>query len=242
MANNELSGPLVLLALSKILKPAKYTVRIILIPETIGAISYINKHIDHLKKNLIAGFNLSCVGDNGPYTLISSIEENTYADKIALRVMKKRGKFKKLSFLYRGSNERQFGCQNLNLPFVTICRSRFGDYKEYHTSDDNLNLISGKNLFDSLKCILEIVNEIQNNNIYIKNTICEPFMAKYNLAKNIGGFERLKKEETNIRNVVSYVGKNYDLLDISKKLKISFNNLNLLVKKIEKQKIIKKHL
>ena len=50
MANNELSGPLVLLALSKILRPAKYTVRIILIPETIGAISYINKHIVHLKK------------------------------------------------------------------------------------------------------------------------------------------------------------------------------------------------
>ena len=51
------------------------------------------------------------------------------------------------------------------MPFVTICRSRFGDYKEYHTSDDNLNLISGKNLFDSLKCILEIVDEIQKGNI-----------------------------------------------------------------------------
>ena len=45
MANNELSGPLVLLALSKILKPAKYTVRIILIPETIGAINYIHDNI-----------------------------------------------------------------------------------------------------------------------------------------------------------------------------------------------------
>ncbi len=241
MANNELSGPLVLLALSKILKPSKYTVRIILIPETIGAISYINNNIEHLKKNLIAGFNLSCVGDNGPFTLISSIEENTYADKIALRVMKKRKKFKNLSFLYRGSNERQFGCQNLSLPFVTICRSRFGDYKEYHTSDDNLNLINGNNLFDSLKCVLEIVNEIQNNSIYIKKTICEPFLTKYNLVKTIG-FGKFKKEEKNIRNIISYVGKNYDLIDISKKLKIPFNHLNLLIKKIEQKRIIKKYL
>jgi aminopeptidase-like protein len=241
MANNELSGPLVLLALSKILKPSKYTVRIILIPETIGAISYINKNIKHLKNNLIAGFNLSCVGDNGPFTLISSIEENTYADKIALRVMKKRKKFKKLSFLYRGSNERQFGCQNLNLPYVTICRGRFGDYKEYHTSDDNLNFINGKNLFDSFKCILEITNEIQNNDIYIKKVICEPFLTKYNLVKTVGLGQMPNKEEINMRNIISYVGKNYDLVDISEKLKIPFKKLNLLIKKIEKKKIIEKY-
>ena len=242
MANNELSGPLVLLALSKILKPSKYTVRIILIPETIGAISYINKNIIHLKKNLVAGFNLSCVGDNGPFTLISSIEENTYADKIAVRIMQSRKKFKKLSFLYRVSNERQFGCQNLDLPFVAISRTRPGDYKEYHTSDDNLNIISGNNLFDSMKCVLEIINEIQKNNIYIKKTICEPFLTKYNLAETTGFINFKKKEEMNIRNIMSYVGKNYDLIDISKKLKIPLNELNLLIKKIEKKKIIKKYL
>lgn len=242
MANNELSGPLVLLALSKILKPSKYTVRIILIPETIGAISYINKNIMHLKKNLVAGFNLSCVGDNGPFTLISSIEENTYADKVAVRVMQNRKKFKKLSFLYRGSNERQFGCQNLNLPFVTICRTRFGDYKEYHTSDDNLSVISGNSLFDSMKCVLEIVNEIQKNNIYIKKTICEPFLTRHNLAETAKFVKFKKKKEINIRNIISYVGKNYDLIDISKKLKIPFNELNLLIKKIEKKKVIKKYL
>ena len=242
MANNELSGPLVLLALSKILKPSKYTVRIILIPETIGAISYINKNIMHLKKNLVAGFNLSCVGDNGPFTLISSIEENTYADKVAVRVMQNRKKFKKLSFLYRGSNERQFGCQNLNLPFVTICRTYPSDYKEYHTSDDNLSVISGNSLFDSMKCVLEIVNEIQKNNIYIKKTICEPFLTRHNLAETAKFVKFKKKKEINIRNIISYVGKNYDLIDISKKLKIPFNELNLLIKKIEKKKVIKKYL
>ena len=44
MANNELSGPLVVMALSKILKPQKYSVRLLLIPETIGAIAYIRKN------------------------------------------------------------------------------------------------------------------------------------------------------------------------------------------------------
>ena len=117
MANNELSGPLVIMALSKILKPGKYSIRLVLIPETIGAIAYIKKNINNLRNNLIAGFNLSCVGDKGPFTLISSKEGNTYADKVAKRILSKTKKFKIKTFLKRGSNERQFGCQNLNLPF-----------------------------------------------------------------------------------------------------------------------------
>ena len=72
MANNELSGPLIIMALSKILKSQKYSVRLILIPETIGAIAYIKQNFNHLKKNLIAGFNLSCIGDKGKFTLINS--------------------------------------------------------------------------------------------------------------------------------------------------------------------------
>ena len=62
----------------------KYTIRL-LFPETIGAIAYIKFNLDRLKKNLIAGFNLTCVGDKGPFTLISSKEGNTYSDKIAKR-------------------------------------------------------------------------------------------------------------------------------------------------------------
>ena len=50
----------------------------------------------------------------------------------------------------------------LKFTFITICRTRFGDFKEYHTSDDNLNLINDRNLNKSLKLILSIIHEIQN--------------------------------------------------------------------------------
>ena len=73
----------------------------------------------------------------------------------------------------------------MNLPFVTVCRTRFGDYSEYHTSDDNLKLISEKNLKKSLKFVIKIINEIQNNKIFIKNKNCEPFLNKYNLTSPI---------------------------------------------------------
>ena len=70
------------MGLSKILKPDNYSVRLVLIPETIGAVAYINKNYNRLKNNLVAGFNLSCVGDGGPFTLISSKEKNTYEVKL----------------------------------------------------------------------------------------------------------------------------------------------------------------
>ena len=240
MANNELSGPLVIMALSKILKPQKYSVRLLLIPETIGAIAYINKNLKNLKKNLIAGFNLSCVGDKGPFSLINSKERNTYADKISERVLEKSKKFKKFSFLKRGSNERQFGCQNLNLPFVTICRSKFGDYKEYHSSEDNLNFISEKNLKGSLKKILSIINEIQSNKIYIKTFNCEPFFTKYNLIRS--SRIRPDKMEETMFNISAYAGRDYDEKELQNKLKINLKNFKKNIKVLKDSGILKEFI
>ena len=240
MANNELSGPLIIMALSKILKPQKYSVRLLLVPETIGAINFIKKNFKNLKKNLIAGFNLTCIGDKGPFTLISSKEENTYADKVAFRVLGKTKNFKKLSFLNRGSNERQFGCQNLNLPFVTICRTKFGDFKEYHTSDDNLKIINEKNLKKSLNMILKIIQEIQNNKIFIKKIYCEPFFTKYKLVRKIRG--KQNSFERDISNITAYADKNSDLKDLAIKLNINSNKLNEKIKILQKHSILKEYI
>ena len=237
LANNELSGPLVLTALSKILKPSKYTIKLLLIPETIGAIAYINKNINFLRHNLVAGINLSCVGDKGKFSLISSLNENTYADKVCLRILKNK-KFRKYSFLDRGSNERQFGCQNLNLPFVTICRSKFGDYKQYHTSADNLEILAEKNLKESAFLIKKIVDEIQKNKIFLKQTTCEPFLTKYNLVNLIGG-PRKKKYFEEVQNIIAYAGKDFDIKELSLKLKINFKKIFKIMMHLKKKNILK---
>ena len=48
-------------------------------------------------------------------------------------------------------------------------------YKEYHTSEDNLNFIKEKYLTDTLKKTLKIIKEIQESKIFIKKNFCEPF-------------------------------------------------------------------
>ena len=233
MANNELSGPLIIMALSKILKQSYYSLRLLLIPETIGAINYIHKNLSHLKNNLIAGFNITCVGDNGPVSYVKSKDEISYADKITERVLKKFD-HKSISFINRGSNERQFGCQNLNLPFVTITRKSFGNFKEYHTSLDNLKFINEKNLQLSLKAIISIINEIQQNRIFTKNIFCEYFLTKYKLIDPVSFVYKKNKKNyfKDISNLLAYADKNNDITELSKICRLSKNKTKTLVKRL----------
>jgi len=240
MANNELSGPLIIMALSKILKQSYYSIRLLLIPETIGAINYIQKNLKHLKENLIAGFNITCVGDNGPVSYVKSKDEISYADKITERVLKSFN-HKSISFLKRGSNERQFGCQNLNLPFITITRKSFANYKEYHTSLDNLNFINEKNLQLSLKAINSIINEVQENRIFTKNTFCEYFLTKYKLIDTVGFVYKKNTKNTfkDISNLLAYADRNNDITELSKICKISKNKTDALIKKLVNLNLLK---
>ena len=94
MANNELSGPILLNAVLKYLKDnfknTHYTYRFILMPETIGSIAYLSKYHKYLKKNVFAAFNLSCVGDGKNYSMIESKSANTIADKaLKCQIIKK---------------------------------------------------------------------------------------------------------------------------------------------------------
>ena len=76
--------------------------RFIFIPETIGSINYISKNINHLKKNVIGGFNLSCIGDERQHSCMLSKKENSQSDYAVLEAYKKlKIKFKKYSFKQR---------------------------------------------------------------------------------------------------------------------------------------------
>ena len=89
MANNELSGPVVASFIGKWLTShdRRYTCRIIFIPETIGSITYLSRNLEKLKKNVLVGFNLSCIGDDRAYSYVASRYEKSLADKVASNVL-----------------------------------------------------------------------------------------------------------------------------------------------------------
>jgi len=168
MANNELSGPIVTSFIGKWLmsKPRKYTYRLIFIPETIGSITYLSQNLQFLKKNVIAGFNVSCIGDERDYSYVASRYENTFADKIASHVLSTYYKhFTKYSFLNRGSDERQYCSPGVDLPLVTLSRSKYDTFPEYHTSLDDPALVTPKGLLGGFEFLKKCIDVIENNEI-----------------------------------------------------------------------------
>ena len=91
MANNELSGPLVSIALAKYFftKKNKKTIRFIFTSETIGAIAYIQKNLELLKRNVVGGYVLTCIGDEKNYSLLTTKYKNTNSDFAAIQAFKK---------------------------------------------------------------------------------------------------------------------------------------------------------
>ena len=170
MANNELSGPAVTIYLAKWLwekKHRRYNYRIIFIPETIGAITYLSQHLPEMKKNIRAGFNISCVGDDRTYSYVASRYGNTLADKVAKNVLSFRyPEYKHYSFLQRGSDERQYNAPGVDLPVCAVCRSKYAEYPEYHTSKDNMGMISPTGLQGAYEVYRDMIEALEYNHKY----------------------------------------------------------------------------
>ena len=250
MGNNETSGAVITFALSKFLNSKKnyYTYRILFLPETIGAIAYVNKNFKILKKNVIAGFQIICVGTNKHFSIVTSPYEDKLCDKIGIFALKDLNlKYKKYSYLDRGSDERQFCSPNINLPFCSIMRSKYGTYKEYHTSLDNLSFISKNGMFSSLEFYKHLIFIIENNFIYKNLVFGEPFLNKYNLRGSLGGHidSKFEKNIYNINtktllDILSYMNGRNDLVEICKLINVSFEEAVKIVNILLENTIIKK--
>lgn len=236
MANNELSGPVVVTQLAKYIQDNKnrnYTYRMVFIPETIGSITYLSKNGEHLKKNVIAGFNVSCVGDDRCYSYLPSRKGDTLSDRVAIAALNSIDRnFKRYTWLSRGSDERQYCAPGIDLPIATIMRSKYGEYPEYHTSlDDLINVVTPDGLnggFNALKMALDIIE----TNAYPKiEVFCEPQLGKRDLYPTLSTKESGAKVRA-MMNLITYSDGSKSLLEISELIGEDYFSLLGIVKKL----------
>ena len=232
MANNELSGPVVATALAKWLTEIsnlRYSYRFVFIPETIGSIAYLSKQIKYLQKYVIAGFNITCVGDDLCYSYIPSRAGDTLSDKVALHVLKHTDiNFKKYSWLDRGSDERQYCAPGVDLPVVNMMRSKHGTYPEYHTSLDNLDFISPSGLEGGLKIHANAIKIIEKNRTVKCRVLCEPQLGKRNLRPDIGLKDNINRVRT-LMNILSLCDGELSVLEIAQEINEPFKIVNEIV-------------
>ena len=227
MANNESSGPALATFLIKFvnaMKNRKYTYRFIFIPETIGSITYLSTHLPHMKEHMTAGFNLSCVGDNRDYSILESRYADTLSDRALTHVLEYNGPYTRYDYLCRGSDERQYNAPGVDLPVVGFSRTLFTRYPEYHTSADDMNLVSPEGFGGAYKVMTNVIRLLENNGYYRIKVFCEPQLGKRGLYPSIskkGSYDAIKS----MTNFIAYADGKHDLIWIADKIHVPASEL-----------------
>lgn len=241
MANNECSGMVLLCELIRYVKAMekrRYTYRFVLNPETIGAITYLSRNLEHLKKHVAAGIVLSCVGDERDYSILESKYGDTLADRSLKSVLAGRGAYTAHSFLKRGSDERQYNAPGIDMPVVGYSRTKYHEYPEYHTSADDMNLISPAGLQGSFETIVRWIYCMENNRKYTVQVLGEPQLGKRGLYPTIsqkGSYD----EVAALVDFIAYADGRNDLFDISRLIGVAPYNLVPIAKTLEENGLIR---
>jgi aminopeptidase-like protein len=226
MANNELSGPIVMAFLNSILEPLDlhYTYRLVLVPETIGSIVYLSKHGDHLREAVEAGYVITCVGDDGPINYKRSRRGTTLADRVAEHVVKQSGGDYAVNiedFFPGGSDERQYCSPGFDLPVGSVTRSMYGRYPEYHTSLDDLNFISAEGLTKSLVIYLRIIQVLEMARPLVNlSPYGEPQLGKRSLYPTLGTAKGRDVSVDRMMHLLAFADDQHDVVSIADRMSV----------------------
>jgi aminopeptidase-like protein len=221
MANNELSGPVLAAHLARLVRRRaprpRFTYRFLFAPETIGAIAYLSRFGDRLKRRLAAGYVITCVGDPGAFTYKRSRRGGSLADRVAEHCLRHSGEpWCARDFFATGSDERQYCSPGFDLPVGSLMRSMYGTYPEYHTSLDDLSLITPRALGESLALYWRIVEALEANDTF-EATLphCEPNLGSRGLYPTTGGAAGCEQGLEDMMQLLNFCDGGPDLLAVA---------------------------
>lgn len=242
MANNELSGPVVATALARWMQAVpsrRYTYRLVFIPETIGSILYMSRHLEHLRKHVKAGWVLTCIGDERTYSYVPSRLGGTLADRVSLQVLHDRGTFNEYSFLERGSDERQWCSPGADLPVCSVMRSKYGEYPEYHTSLDTLeHVVTPEGLQGGLDVMKDCITLLEANRRYQTVLPGEPQMSRRGLRPTTSIKEGLTDGLRRMMHVLAYCDGDHDIIALCARTGIPWDDVIAITEQLAAAEIV----
>jgi len=130
-------------------------------PETIGTIAYLAQH-EELIPRFRGGIFVEMTGNDNTIALQHTRQDTHMLDRVGQYVLKKKGgEFREGTFAdIIANDERVLNGPGVNVPCLSISRY---PYPEYHTSDDNLEIIHEDKLQEAANVIEETIRIYASN-------------------------------------------------------------------------------
>ena len=165
-ANDDLSGTVTAIGVAKRLAekpllPGSMSIRFWFGPETIGTIAYL-AHNEDLIPRMKAGIFAEMTGNQNTIAWHHSRQHNHLVDRVAAYVLGKRRHIERQFADAPANDERVINGPGVNIPCISVNR---WPYEEYHTTDDNPDIIHEDMLQGAVDVIEEIVRIYATNYI-----------------------------------------------------------------------------
>jgi aminopeptidase-like protein len=205
----------------------RYSYRFVWIPGTIGSIAWLARN-ESILPRIRHGLVLSCLGDSGQFTYKRSRRGNAEVDRAVEHVLRRCGHdFQVLDFTPYGYDERQYCSPGINLPVGCFMRTPNGQYPQYHTSADDLTLVTPSSLGESLLQLLRVVQVFEENGRYLNlNPKCEPQLGRRGLYRQMGGLKDSAATEMAMLWVLNLSDGRHDLLDVGIRAGLPFDEIS----------------
>src|SRR5688572_25733752 len=228
LCNDNLSGIALVTVLAAGLarQPRRYSYRFLFIPGTIGSITWLARN-EHRLPGVKHGLVITGVGDPGGLTYKRSRRGNAEIDRAAAHVLRHSGAAHAVvDFTPYGYDERQFCSPAFDLPVGCLMRTPHGEYREYHTSADDLTFVTPAALADSFRACRAIVEVLEANVRYINlNPKCEPQLGKRGLYRSLGGSLDRASREMAMLWILNLSDGKHSLLDVADRAGLPFETV-----------------
>ncbi len=183
-ANDGLSSTLVSVAVAKKLLELprrKYSYRLLILPGTIGSITYLYNNPDWVAK-VAGGYVYACLGDKGKMNYKKTYQGDHEVDKAMIAALE----WEKADHVVRdfwpwGGDEGHYNSPGFRMPMGSLMRSPYMEYPEYHTSLDNLDFVTEEAMQESVRVYWRAVQNLEMNERYKVLIKGEPKLDKHNM-------------------------------------------------------------
>jgi aminopeptidase-like protein len=223
LCNDNLSGMVIAAFLGQRLaaRRRRHTYRLLFVPGTIGSIAWLALNESRVSR-IAHGLVLTCLGDAGSPTYKRSRRGDAVIDRAAAHVLAARGRHRLLDFTPWGYDERQYCSPGFDLPVGCLMRTPHGQFAEYHTSADDLELVRPEALEDSLEIATAVLDLLDRNRLFVnRQPKGEPQLGRRGLYPSIGGGAQAT-EQLALLWVLNLSDGRHSLLDIAQRAGLAF--------------------